>query len=114
MRYVIYMILVTLLGLASRSHAAKGVYVETVPNQIDYDQAKDLAENHKHPYKCKEVEVDEGKAVPISGDDIYSSDVGKGERNKTAIRKAVKAGKTRYLCVKQRLNTVNDSLATAR
>lgn len=113
MKYLLYVLFTILLGLASRAHA-KGVYVETVPNQIDYDQAKDLAENHKHPYKCKEVEVDEGKAVSISGDEIYSSDVGKGERNKTAIRKAVKAGKQRFLCVKQRLNTVNDTLANAR
>jgi hypothetical protein len=99
------------LVLTALAANAKGIYVESVPAQIDQDAAKELAENKKPVYKCKALEADEGKIRSISGDDLFTASSLSGTRRKTMVRKALKNGKPYYLCNLQRLNTVTDSLA---
>lgn len=85
------------------------VYVNTVPNEIDYDEALEAAESDKLTWKCTELEAIDGKIKNISGTATYTTGKITGHRSKYLARKAATNG-TVYKCESQRHDKHTDTL----
>src|SRR5574343_1658785 len=111
---VLGILLAALISRADRVDTVKTfkrgtVFLKSVPNEIELDDAKEAADEGKLTWECSEVEAFSGKIAKVSGTKVYTTGPLTGHRSKYLARKAAN-DTTVYQCQSVCLNKHTDTL----